>query len=250
MPKLAQTVQTEEATKMALVVPVLQALGYDVFDPFEVVPEFTADVGTKKGEKVDYAIVRDDTPIIPVECKSAGVPLDGHAAQLYRYFSVVDARIGMLTNGVEYRLYSDIDQPNKMDGKPFLVLDMLDLQESAVEEFKKIGKASFDLDQILSSASNLKYTTEIKKLLAAELASPSDEFVRHFASQVYPGNVTLGPVRQQQPKAHLPLLVRRKKKYFATYDADRNESRAEIESLKGIYDHAASLRARVEGLLE
>lgn len=197
IPKQIEHIQTEEATKSALVMPFINALGYNVFDPTEVVPEFTADVGTKKGEKVDYAILKDKKPIILFECKYCQVNLDNvHASQLYRYFSVTTARMAVLTNGVVYRFYSDLEETNKMDSRPFLVFDMLDIQEPLVNELKKLTKESFDLDEMLSSASDLKYTREIKRILANELAAPSDDFVRFFGSQVYSGRMTQ-PVREQ-----------------------------------------------------
>ena len=111
---------TEEAAKNALIMPFIQALGYDVFSPAEVTPEFTADVGSRKGEKVDYAIKVGGQVNILVECKPANVALNiNHASQLFRYFSVTDARLAILTNGVVYQFYSDIERPNKMDEKPF-----------------------------------------------------------------------------------------------------------------------------------
>ena len=99
--KRLEHLQTEEATKNALVMPFINILGYNVFDPTEVIPEFSADVGVKKGEKVDYAIIKDGRVIMLVECKASGVDLDqAHASQLFRYFSVTEARIAVLTNGV------------------------------------------------------------------------------------------------------------------------------------------------------
>jgi len=186
--KLITRVQTEEATKNSLIMPFInQVLGYNVFDPAEVLPEFTTDVGTKKGEKVDYAIFKDDKPIMLFECKSCGTDLDKeHASQLYRYFSVSEARFGVLTNGIVYRFYSDLEQPNKMDTKPFFEFNLLDFEEPLVEELKKFSKSAFDLEEIRSTASELKYTREIKKILAEEWNSPSDDFVRFFASRVYP----------------------------------------------------------------
>lgn len=191
VPKQLEHVQTEEATKSALIMPFINALGYNVFDPTEVVPEYTADVGTKKGEKVDYAILKDGKPIILFECKWCGADLSNtHASQLYRYFSVTEARIAILTNGVTYRFYSDLEEPNKMDKKPFLVFDMLNVQENLVRELKKLAKESFDLDEMVSSASDLKYTREIKRILDAQLTAPTDDFVRYFGSQVYSGRMT------------------------------------------------------------
>ena len=192
IPKQMDIIQTEEATKNALVMPFINALGYNVFDPSEVVPEFTADVGTKKGEKVDYAIMVDGNPLILIEAKSIHTDLDTeHAAQLFRYFSTTEARFGILTNGIIYKFYTDIEKPNTMDSKPFLEINLQELNEPLINELKKFTKSSsFDLDEILSTASELKYTREIKKILNNELEDPSDEFVRYFAKQVYKGVLT------------------------------------------------------------
>ena len=196
--KRLDSVKTEEATKTALVLPfITHVLGFNVFDPDEVVPEFTADVGTKKGEKVDYAIVRNGSPIMLFECKHYGVELSKEpASQLYRYFSVTDARLGVLTDGVTYRFYSDIDEPNKMDQRPFLELNMLEAESIDADELKRFTKPAFDLDKILDTSKDLKYTREILRLLAAEWANPSEALVRHFASQVYDGVKTRAVIEQ------------------------------------------------------
>lgn len=196
--KRIDSVKTEEATKTAMVMPFINhVLGYNVFDPDEVVPEFVADVGTKKGEKVDYAIFRDGEPIMLFECKHYGVDLGKEpASQLYRYFSVAKARFGVLTDGVIYRFYSDIDEQNKMDARPFLEINMLDVDAVDADELKRFTKTSFDLDQILGTAKDLKYTREILRLLTAEWADPSEAFVTHFASQVYDGRKTKAVIEQ------------------------------------------------------
>ena len=190
--KRLERVETEEATKTALVMPFInQVLGYNVFDPSEVVPEFTADVGTKKGEKVDYAILQDDMPVILFECKRYGTALDKeHTSQLYRYFSVTQARFGVLTDGIIYRFFSDLEETNKMDDRPFFELDLLDFNDTEVEELRRFTKASFDIDQILSNAKDLKYTREIKRLLNSEWSNPSEDLARYFASQIYDGRQT------------------------------------------------------------
>lgn len=183
-------VETEEATKNALVMPFINALGYNVFDPTEVVPEFVADVGTKRGEKVDYAIMKDGKPIILIECKSADTNLTNeHASQLYRYFSVTDTRFAILTNGIVYHFYTDLDKSNRMDDKPFLVVDLDHFDDRLVDELKKFTKSTFDVDVIISTASDLKYRREISHLIADEFMSPSEPFVRHFAKQVYSGSL-------------------------------------------------------------
>lgn len=183
LPKL----ETEEATKNALIMPFLGALGYDVFDPSEVVPEFTADVGTKKGEKVDYAIKRGDEVIILVEAKKASESLStNHSGQLYRYFSVTKARIALLTNGIHYQFFSDLEEPNKMDVKPFLELNLLEPKDALIEELTKLTKDSFDLETMLSAASDLKYMREIRRTFEEQLEVPDEEFVRFFFTKAYP----------------------------------------------------------------
>jgi hypothetical protein len=172
-------IQTEEATKNAMVMPFIQILGYNVFDPLEVTPELVADIGTKKGEKVDYAILKDGKAIMLFECKKVGADLNiNHAGQLFRYFHVTDARFGVLTNGVVYRFFTDLEQKNKMDEKPFFEFNILDFNERDVEELKKFAKAAFDLDTILTTANELKYTRAIQTRLAEWMVHPSEEFVR------------------------------------------------------------------------
>jgi hypothetical protein len=197
--RLKDSILTEEATKNAFVMPFIAALGYDVFNPFEVIPEFVADLGIKKGEKVDYCIQKDGQPIIIVECKHWREGLDVHNSQLHRYFHVTATRFGILTNGIIYRFYTDLVEPNKMDDKPFWEINISDMSEANVMELKKFHKTGFDVSQILSTASELKYTREIKKLLAEELRDPSIEFVRLFAKQVAPGKLTEKVMEQFSP---------------------------------------------------
>lgn len=178
-------IQTEEATKNAMIMPFIQSLGYNVFDPLEVTPELVADIGTKKGEKVDYAILRDGKPIILFECKKSGGDLSiNHAGQLFRYFHVTAARFGILTNGLTYRFFTDLEQPNKMDEKPFFEFNILDFKERDVDELKKFAKAAFDVDTILTTANELKYTRAIQTRLAGWLAEPSEEFVRLASAEL------------------------------------------------------------------
>lgn len=196
--KRLDRVKTEEATKTALVLPfITHVLGFNIFDPDEVVPEYTADVGTKKGEKVDYAVLSNGSPIMLFECKHYGVDLTKETtSQLYRYFSVTTTRLGVLTDGVTYRFYSDTDELNKMDQRPFLELNMLDPESIDAEEIKRFTKPSFDLEKIIATSRDLKYTREILHLLAAEWGNPSEALVRHFAGQIYEGVKTKIVIQQ------------------------------------------------------
>ena len=187
---IKDAVATEEATKNALILPFFKLLGYDIFNPLEFVPEFTADVGIKKGEKVDYAIVIDGKPIVLVEAKWCGEPLGNHTSQLFRYFGTTSAKFGILTNGIVYKFFTDLNESNKMDLEPFLEFDILDLPENIVPELKRFAKKTLDLDAAFSAASELKYMGKIKGLLNTLRTDPADNFVRYMMSEIYDGRAT------------------------------------------------------------
>lgn len=197
--KQKDAITTEEGTKNAFIMPIIAALGYDIFNPFEVVPELDCDLIKKKGEKIDYAIMKNDQPILLIECKHCKQDLDLHNTQLQKYFVASNARFGVLTNGIEYRFYTDLDKPNIMDEKPFLIVNMLDLSEADTEQLKKFHKSYYNEDDILSTANELKYTTEIKAIAEKEFAAPSAEFVRFFAKQAYDGVITQKIIEQFTP---------------------------------------------------
>lgn len=188
--QLREQINTEEATKTAFVLPFISLLGYDIFNPTEVVPEFTADLGLKKGEKVDYAILQKGEPILIIECKSCNQDINIHGSQLFRYFHVTKTRFALITNGIDFSFYTDLEAPNKMDEKPFLEFSLASLKDSTINEIAKFHKSHFDVDTILDNASSLKYIKELKKLLATEFSNPSIDFVRHYANQVYSGRLT------------------------------------------------------------
>jgi hypothetical protein len=243
IPIQREHIRTEEACKNALVMPFINALGYNVFDPREVTPELVADVGTKKGEKVDYAILRDGKPVMLFECKTCGCDLDStHASQLYRYFSVTDSRFGILTNGIQYRFFSDLDSPNKMDAKPFLEINMLSLDDIAITELARFSKAAFDIPSILATASELKYMKEIKRVLAAEMQQPSEDLVRFFLSRVYEGRATI-LVREQFAE-----LVRRSLAEFVSDRVrERLQSALATESVRKLDAETPSISTEATG---
>ncbi|OPX87509.1 MAG: hypothetical protein A4E53_02462 [Pelotomaculum sp. PtaB.Bin104] len=187
---LKELIKTEEATKTSLIMPFFQLLGYDIFNPNEFIPEFTADTGIKKGEKVDYAIIIDGKPIILIEAKWCGEYLQKHDSQLFRYFVTTPSKFAILTNGLIYKIYTDLDEPNKMDEQPFLEFNILDIKDSLVPEIKKFHKSNFDVDEIFNTASELKYANQIKQLLEQQLSAPTDSFVNFILSEVYNGRKT------------------------------------------------------------
>lgn len=218
-------VLTEEATKTAFVLPFLQVLGYDVFNPLEVIPEFTADHGVKKGEKVDYAITQDEKIVILIECKPVGAELDAkYAGQLFRYFSVTEARFGVLTDGVRYLFFSDLEKPNKMDERPFLEFNLSLFGENQVEELKKFTKSSFDLETIISTASNMKYLRALTAEIRSEFESPSEELVRLLTTRVNSSRFT-----QQVKEQFTGLCLRAMKDYLRDQVNDRLKSALETD---------------------
>ncbi|UYO61862.1 type I restriction enzyme HsdR N-terminal domain-containing protein [Acetobacterium wieringae] len=198
--KTKDNIATEEATKTSIVMPFFQILGYDVFNPTEFIPEYTADVGIKKGEKVDYAILLNGELTLLIEAKSINEQLEKHDSQLFRYFGTTAAKFAILTNGLVYRFYSDLDEQNKMDSSPFFEINLLDISDSEIIELKKFCKDNFDLSMILDTASELKYLGLIKKVLKDEFANPSDDFIRFILSQgVYDGMKTQNTVEKYRP---------------------------------------------------
>ncbi|RWY49175.1 type I restriction endonuclease [Mucilaginibacter gilvus] len=207
--KMLPQLKTEEATKNALIMPFIQVLGYDVFNPFEVNPEFIADIGIKKGEKVDYAIMKDNEPTILIECKHHLEKLDPHNSQLFRYFHTTKAKFGLLTNGLTYRFYTDLEERNKMDSTPFFEFNITEIKETEVVELKKFHKSYFDVESITNTASELKYLNELKSLLNREMILPSENFVTFFTKQVYSGVMTAKVKEQFAPiiKRSFNLLI-------------------------------------------
>lgn len=188
--KLKDNITTEEATKTSFIMPFFQILGYDIFNPLEFVPEFTADVGIKKGEKVDYAIIIDDAPAILIEAKSINEKLEKHDSQLFRYFATTSAKFGILTNGIEYRFYTDLDENNKMDSVPFFTIDITKIKDLQIAELAKFHKENYDIDNISSTASELKYLNILKSFLTEQLDKPSESFVKYILSEIYGGTKT------------------------------------------------------------
>lgn len=234
--RIKDELSTEEATKNALIMPFFQLLDYDIFNPFEFVPEFTADVCSKKGEKVDYAIMIDNKPVILIEAKSVNDNLTNHDAQLYRYFTATEAKFAILTNGITYKFFTDLEEKNKMDVNPFFEFDILNIDENKIPELKKICRNEFDLDTILNAASELKYSNLIKKYLNEELQNPSDEFVRFIISGMYNGMKTQNVIDEFRPivkksfSQFVTDFMNEKFKSLLENENDREDGTENIES--------------------
>lgn len=182
---LKDQINTEEATKNAFVMPFIQILGYDIFNPTEVIPEHICDIGTKKGEKIDYVIKKDNEPILIIECKHWKEKVDAHNSQLHRYYHVSKSKFGVLTNGHVYNFYADLEKPNIMDEKPFFTLDLSNLKDSSLRILENFTKNGYNLEQILDSAEDLKYIKAIRNEFEKELQEPSDEMVKLLVSRFF-----------------------------------------------------------------
>ena len=182
---LKDQINTEEATKNAFVMPFIQILGYDIFNPTEVIPEHICDIGTKKGEKIDYVIKKDNEPILIIECKHWNQSPDAHNSQLHRYYHVSKARFGVLTNGHIYNFYADLERPNIMDEKPFFTLDLSNLKDSSLKILTNFTKQGYNLESILDSAEALKYIKAIRNEFEKELNEPSDEVVKLLVNRFF-----------------------------------------------------------------
>jgi predicted type IV restriction endonuclease len=180
-----EQVSTEEGTKNSFIMPLIQLLGFDVFNNSEVVPEFIADAGMKKNEKVDYALQKNGKPIILIECKKWREKLDKHGTQLTRYFTFSVAKFGILTNGIKYWFFTDLDKTNIMDNYPFFCFDITDHTEADVEFVKMFSKDTYDQKKILELATELVYSREIRILLHSELKNPTKDFTKYIAEKTY-----------------------------------------------------------------
>lgn len=197
--ELQTHISTEEATKMSLVAPFFQLLGYDIFNPAEFCPEYTADVGIKKGEKVDYVIIINDKPIILIEVKCIGKKLDRHSSQLFRYYATTNARFALLTNGIIYRFYTDLNEKNKMDSTPFYEFNLLSLSPNDYNEIPKFSKNCFNESSITDSAEILMYANQFTAYLKEQLQNPSDDFTRLFLKASYSGVKTQNVIDKFRP---------------------------------------------------
>lgn len=241
---------TEEAAKNALVMPFLRALGYDVFNPSEVVPEFTCDVATKKGEKVDYAICDGGQITMLVECKPANAELSvKNAGQLFRYFSVTAARVALLTNGVVYKFFSDLDAPNKMDDQPFFTCQLDTIKKQDIRILGRFTKQTFDIEKIVEEAVNLKMQSLVYKELQREFADPSEDFIRLIASKVHNGR--LSPAIRESFKAliisSVSSLVRDRVHERLTSALTASNPTEEVEEEKGAEEATFTSEDEVAG---
>ena len=152
-----------------------------------------------------------------IEAKKYGAPLQvEQESQLFRYFTATSARFGILTDGVFYRFFSDLDESKVMDQKPFFEFNMLDFTDAQVEQLKRFHKENFNLNATIEAAREAKYTNEVKRVLAEEFANPSRELVHMIARRVHGGGTSAAVRRQFESLA---------KTAFSQFISDRINAR-------------------------
>lgn len=247
---LKEKLSTEEATKTSLIMPFFQILGYDVFNPNEFTPEYIADVGIKKGEKVDYAIILNNEVSILIEAKSLTEKLDKYDSQLFRYFGTTKAKFAILTNGITYKFYTDLEKVNVMDMTPFLEINLEELKDGDIQELKKFHKENFDVSSIFSAASDLKYLSQIKKVLKEEFINPSDDFVKGVLNKgIYDGVKTQAVIEKHRPlikksiNYYINELINERLQNAMRKDEEIEENEVGLEKESGIETTMEELEA-------
>ena len=193
-------VTNEEMAKQSLIIPFLQVLGFDVFNPLEIRPEYDSDFGKKKGEKVDYAIYKDGKPIMFIEAKPVSGILDNHDAQLSRYFNATpDVKIGIITNGIDYKFFTDLNCSNIMDDVPFLRVCITDLSDLEIETLSKFKKDCFATQDALAIAEELIYTSNLNHKLEELFKNPPDEFIRYLIKDFSDTRITASVIEKFRP---------------------------------------------------
>ena len=174
----------EESTKLFLILPFLTFLGYDDRNPDEVCPEHGADFSEKYKNRVDFAILKNDKPVIAIECKTVGMPLKDERGQLRSYFNAAPTvKMGVITDGLIYEFYADSDEPNMMDMTAFLVLDLREVAKGKIENsvdegLRSLQKSRFDPENIGAEAKRKLIFQNLVQQIAKLAEEPNEQFVR------------------------------------------------------------------------
>lgn len=195
----SELIKNEESTKQFLILPLLKGLGYDTYSPQEVTPEFTADFH-KKNEKVDYAISINGQPQIFLEAKSINNKINKSAPQLSRYFSTFPSvKLGILTNGVEYHFFTDLNDSNIMDTKPFFIFNITNYNEEDFESLTKFSKNLYDEESIKKLAESLIYFQSFKSVIKEIFEFPNDDFIKFVIKERFKFKVTQQFINTSRP---------------------------------------------------
>ncbi|MBH8564300.1 restriction endonuclease subunit R [Nostoc sp. CENA67] len=201
----------EQATKMALILPFLKAIGYDVFDASEVMPEYVADFATKQPgplKKVDFALAINGNVVMLLEAKACGQKAEAHDGQLRYYFnSLVATKVGIVTNGIVYRFFTDLRAVHVMDNEPFFTFNILEYDSKDIDNLKFFHRDNFDVAAIVRHAEEMLYVNGMTQLVGNLLRSSSDEFIRFLVSELrasdpkyeFKGNISPAVINKFKP---------------------------------------------------
>lgn len=189
----------EEATKHSLILPFFQMLGFDIYNPSVLRPEYKAGFASNK-EKIDYAIFQNDVPALFIEAKAYGEKLENYDAQLAKYFnSTTNLKLAVITDGVRYKFFTDLKEPNIIDIDPFLEFDFESIGTEEIEILKRFQADKFNAQELVNHAENLVYLRALKKKVRAIFREPSDDFVRFMAGDVFPKKITANALERLTP---------------------------------------------------
>lgn len=259
---LKDNLKTEEATKNALVMPFINALGYDVFNPLEVVPEFIPEKGFKKDEKVDYAILLNNKPTILIECKRVDnekLDIKKYGAQLFKYFTASKAKFIIFTNGIVYKFFSDVEETNILDKEPFFVFNLLNFKPNQIKTIEAFCKENFDIDKAFSSAGDLKYIRAFEEVIEGEYRTPSDDFVKYLLdkSNIYDGIKTSKVIEKHKKTAieafnlFMSKVMKTSLDFSITQkDEDKNDNKNEIVTTIEELEGYAIIKALLNGVID
>ena len=236
----------EESTKLAFVLPFVKALGYNYSDPADVIPEYSADIRNKNMAKVDYAIMSNGKPIFFIECKHCGVEnLMNHHGQLAPYFaSAPVAKFAILTNGIRYLFFTDMEREHLLDPMPFLGVDLTDLEDIEVELLEMFCKDIFNSTTVFEAAIEARDKQRVKNVLEKELKDPSDEFVRFLISSFY-----LEKKNQQTIDRFRPY-VRAAIADYISNTANITEDKSEVNITRENHPYSSAFTEVVKSILE
>lgn len=241
--------------------PFLSSLGYDVFNPLEVVPEYVADTRFKKDEKVDYAILKDNKPMILIECKrveNEKLDIKKHAGQLFKYFTASKAKFIILTNGIVYKFFTDTEEVNILDKEPYFTFNLLEFKPSQLKTLETFCKTNFDIEKAYSSAGDLKYIHSFTDVIESEYRNPSDDFVKYLLdkSGIYEGVKTQKVIEKHKKTAieafniFMSKMMKTSLDFSATTKTEEKEDKNEIVTTLEELEGFAVVKALLNGTID
>ena len=192
-------VPNKEAAKLAFVIPFLECLGYDVRDPYEVKPGFSLGTDSEAAKRVDFCVMVNNAPAFLLACENPNLPLVVSQSPLPESFATFPCKFAILTDGIEYQFYSDLEQDGQLDDLPFFSLDLENISTTQADDLSRFQKHIFNTKEILVAVTTLKFRRDLKEALYQELVNPSEEFIFHILKSIKIGRVTQKLIEAYRP---------------------------------------------------